>query len=399
MRNFATDFMMINYMFQTFRTLLLSGLLSVSAAVTAQQSGRFSVATLNVDGLPQKILFFNLNAGGPGSAGSVRISNYLAQRGYDMMFFQEDFNYHDELTTVLEDDYQFDQWSGAVGLDVPGKKIDLLHAQNIKFDCDGLGACWKNGITLGKSERVKWKAEFGKFSHANDELVTKGFRRYELTFSDGTPVIVYNMHMDADYILDEVEQKDGKDRAARLAQWLQLRDDVMEHIDTRPIIVVGDMNSLYYRDPVKTQFVDAIEATGKATVNDVFVELGLKGVYPEPKPVHQERIRPGNILNGETFDKILYINPTQGIQIKPVSYSIDTVGYKHDGKMLGDHYPLVATFEVVGRDESKPVGIGNVTADEGAAGYYDLKGQLVGRPAKGIYIESDSQQARKVIRK
>ena len=384
----------------TFRTLFLSGLFAVSSAVAAQQSGRFSVATLNVDGLPQKILVFNVNADGPGSAGSVRISKYLAQRGYDLMFFQEDFNYHDELTVVLEDSYQFDQWSGAVGLDVPGKKVDLLHAQNEQFECDGLGACWKNGITLGKSERVAWKQGFGKFSHANDMLVTKGFRRYELTFDDGTPVIVYNMHMDASYVLDEAELKDGKDREARLAQWQQLRDDVIAHIDTRPIIVVGDMNSYYYRDQVKAQFIDAIEATGKATVNDVFVELGMKGVYPAPQAGYQENQRDGNILNGETFDKILYINPVQGTQIKAVSYSLDTEGYKHNGKVLGDHYPLVATFEVVRHDESKPVGIGNVTADEGAAtGYYNLKGQSVEQPAKGLYIENDSQQTRKVIRK
>jgi len=55
------------------------------------------------DGLPQKILVFNVNAEGPGSAGSVRIGKYLYKRGYDLMFFQEDFNYHDELMAVLED--------------------------------------------------------------------------------------------------------------------------------------------------------------------------------------------------------------------------------------------------------------------------------------------------------
>ncbi|MBE6262074.1 MAG: hypothetical protein E7107_14910 [Prevotella sp.] len=55
----------------------------------AQETGTFSIATLNVDGLPQKILVAKVNADGPGGGGSVRIGRYLQKMGYDLVFMQE----------------------------------------------------------------------------------------------------------------------------------------------------------------------------------------------------------------------------------------------------------------------------------------------------------------------
>ena len=113
------------------RKLLFASALTLVLTAAAQQSReQFSIATLNVDGMPQKILFFNVNADGPGSAGSVRIGQYLSERQYDMVFTQEDFNYHDELTVLLEDDYQIDTWTGNVG--VEGHQIDFLHPLRVR---------------------------------------------------------------------------------------------------------------------------------------------------------------------------------------------------------------------------------------------------------------------------
>ena len=53
---------------------LLCGSMTVSAQESAEQ---FTIATLNVDGLPQKILVVKLNADGPGDAGTARIGKYL----------------------------------------------------------------------------------------------------------------------------------------------------------------------------------------------------------------------------------------------------------------------------------------------------------------------------------
>ena len=363
-------------------------------AARAQEAETFSIATLNVDGLPQKILVAKVNPDGPGGGGggSVRIGRYLLKRGYDMVFMQEDFNYHDELTVPLEDDYQTDTWSGDVGVD--GRQIDYLHLQNHRFECDGLMGVWKNGITLTSASRTSWTANFGKFSHALDEMVTKGFRRYELTLKDGQQIVVYNMHMDAGDTADEREGKDSLDRDARLKQWNQLRDDILSRLDTRPIIIVGDLNSYYCRDQIKSNFIDEIDATGRAKVYDAWVELQNGGKYPAPVDGIVCCETDGNILeSSEVLDKVLYINPISGTEIHAVSYKLDTTDYQHDGKMLGDHYPVSVTFQIGSR---KPTGIETVSGSKvQVPSYYNLNGQRIDGHAHGIVIERNGENTQK----
>lgn len=386
-------------------------LVGIASTAAAHQQEQFSIATLNVDGLPQKIWFAKVNAEGPGSVGSVRIGQYFLQKGYDLIFVQEDFNYHDELTVVLEKDYQIDTWSGDVG--VEGHNIDFFHLQNHRFECDGLGGFWKNAITVTNTQRTPWEKTFGKFSHAGDELVTKGFRRYDVTLPGGTELIVFNMHMDASSEIDEKESKDGPDREARLSEWLQLKDDILTRLDTRPIIILGDLNSYYSRDQIKAQFIDAIESTGKGTVKDVWVELERNGEYPAPVDGVVCCEDPANILDGETLDKIIYINPIEGTNIKAVSFSLDQEGYMHNGKMMGDHFPLAATFTV---EDSKATGIDEAMHPNGdgetmnGKQVYNLNGQRlrvgehgsgmgIGKSGKGVYIESNGKETRKRIMK
>ena len=358
----------------------------------AQEAETFSIATLNVDGLPQKILVAKVNPDGPGGGGSVRIGRYLQKRGYDMVFMQEDFNYHEELTVPLEDDYQTDTWSGDVG--VEGRQIDYLHLQNHRFECDGLMGAWKNGITLTSTSRTPWTANFGKFSHALDEMVTKGFRRYDLTLPGGLQIVVYNMHMDAGDIADEREGKDSLDRDARLKQWNQLRDEILTRLDTRPVVIVGDLNSYYCRDQIKKNFIDEIEATGRAKVYDAWVELQNGGKYPDPVDGIVSCETDGNILeSGEVLDKVLYVNPTSGTGIHAVSYKLDTKDYQHDGKMLGDHYPVSVTFQI---GSKRPTGIETVSSAK-VPSYYNLNGQRVDSHAHGIVIERNGENTHKRI--
>ena len=364
---------------KTNKRWMLAVTLSLCGSMTAfAQEGdeQFSIATLNVDGLPQKILVVKVNADGPGDSGTARIGKYLAKKSYDLVMMQEDFNYHGVLSVFLEDDYKMDTWSGDVGLD--GHSIDFLHLQNHRFECDGLMACWKNDLTVTPAARTAWKQNFGKFSHANDEMVTKGFRRYDVTLRDGTDIVVYNMHMDATLDEDEAEGKGEKDHEARMAQWAQLKDDVMENLGTRPIIITGDVNSLYGRDDVKGEFIEAINGTGRATVADAWVELQQNGVYPTAKTEAE--------AGDETLDKILYINPTEGSTIQPVSISIDREGYLYDGKPLGDHWPVAATFKVASR---KVVGISATLNDKGDHDktLYNLNGQRVSQPRNGVYVK------------
>ena len=380
------------------KSLLFAAMLSSAVAATAQTE-QFSIATLNVDGLPKKVLFLDTNPDGPGAEGSLRIGKYLAQQNFDLVFTQEDFNYHAELALPLLLKYNFDTWSGGVG--ILGHKIDPRYLQNVRFDCDGLGACWKKCVRLNNVTRTAWNDVFGKFSHANDELVTKGFRRYEFTLPCKLNLVVYNMHMDAGDDPDEMVGNDLKDREARRGQWKQLLDDILARMDNRPVLVLGDLNSYYCRDGVEQNFIDAINASGKGIANDVWVELQNDNVYPEPKESIVFTGEQGWELNGETLDKIIYINPTTGMRIKPLSFKHDKEAYQHDGKPLGDHYPLTATFGLeTGFESIATLGIGHAETDSPttATSMFDLSGRkMSSNVKKGLYIEHSGKDARKRI--
>ena len=368
-------------------SLFILALMTIMTSLAQESGEQFTVATLNVDGLPQKLLVVNVNADGPGDAGTARIGKYLVKKGYDLVMMQEDFSYHGILSVWLEDDYKMDEWSGTLYvLDGP-RKVDFLHLQNHRYACDGLLTAWKNDLQVTPAGRTPWIQNFGKFSHALDEMVTKGFRRYEVTLRSGDRIVVYNMHMDATDEKDEAEGKAGPDHDARMAQWAQLKDDVLQHLDSRPIIITGDMNSLYGRDDVKGQFIDAINQSGCGMASDVWVELQHSGIYPS------ESITEAT-ASDETLDKIIYINPTMGTNIQPVAITIDREGYLYDGKPLGDHFPVAATFQLMRRGSGIEELNGTAT---GESQYYNLNGQHVSMPQKGIYIEQQGKKAEKRI--
>ena len=368
-------------------SLFILALMTIMTSLAQESGEQFTVATLNVDGLPQKLLVVNVNADGPGDAGTARIGKYLVKKGYDLVMMQEDFSYHGVLSVWLEDGYKMDEWSGTLYvLDGP-RKVDFLHLQNHRYACDGLLTAWKNDLQVTPAARPPWIQSFGKFSHALDEMVTKGFRRYEVTLRSGDRIVVYNMHMDATDEKDEAEGKAGPDHDARMAQWAQLKDDVLQHLDSRPIIITGDMNSLYGRDDVKGQFIDAINQSGRGMASDVWVELQHSGIYPS------ESITEAT-ASDETLDKIIYINPTMGTNIQPVAITIDREGYLYDGKPLGDHFPVAATFQLMRRGSGIEALNGTTT---GESQYYNLNGQHVSMPQKGIYIEQQGKKAEKRI--
>ena len=368
-------------------SLFILALMTIMTSLAQESGEQFTVATLNVDGLPQKLLVVNVNADGPGDAGTARIGKYLVKKGYDLVMMQEDFSYHGVLSVWLEDGYKMDEWSGTLYVLDGSRKVDFLHLQNHRYACDGLLTAWKNDLQVTPAGRTPWIQNFGKFSHALDEMVTKGFRRYEVTLRSGDRIVVYNMHMDATDEKDEAEGKAGPDHDARMAQWAQLKDDVLQHLDSRPIIITGDMNSLYGRDDVKGQFIDAINQSGRGMASDVWVELQHSGIYPS------ESITEAT-ASDETLDKIIYINPTMGTNIQPVAITIDREGYLYDGKPLGDHFPVAATFQLMRRGSGIEALNGTTT---GESQYYNLNGQHVSMPQKGIYIEQQGKKAEKRI--
>jgi hypothetical protein len=180
-------------------------------------------------------------------------------------------------------------------------------------------------------------------------MLTKGFRRYEMKLKDGTELVVYNMHLEASDDETEATGEDAVDRRSRMAQYRDLRDHIMKHLDKRPIVVVGDMNSYYERDSVEIQFIDEINKSGRATIGDVWIELERGGKYPalEKGVVMQDLGSRGWSRKGQVLDKIFYVNPVDAVRrLKPMSVTVDSVGFvREDGwTPLGDHSPLSAVF-------------------------------------------------------
>ena len=103
----------------------------------------------------------------------------------------------------------------------------------------------------------------------------------------------------------------------------------------------------------------------------------------------------GNVVENEELDKIIYINPAQGTSINAVAYEVDKAGYTYNGKPLGDHYPVVATFEVMVKGYTGIESI--VPADTDDATYYNLNGQRVNQPANGLFIEKSGTNSSKRI--
>lgn len=137
-------------------SLLALALVTVMTSQAQESIEQFTVATLNVDGLPQKLLVINVNADGPGDTGTARIGKYLVKKGYDLVMMQEDFSYHGVLSVCLEDDYKMDEWSGTLYLLDGLRKIDFLHLQNHRFECDGLLTAWKNDLQVTSAVRTPW---------------------------------------------------------------------------------------------------------------------------------------------------------------------------------------------------------------------------------------------------
>ena len=356
------------------KRISISIILFTLMLTVAKAQSTLSVMTLNVDGLPGKFLFFDVNKDGPLSAGSERISEYIASKDCDIVSMQECFNYRWEIWSRLFAGYEHDEWTG--GIDTESHQLDYFHLQNDRFPCDGLNSAWKKAVKSTAYERVAHEKNFGKFSHEFDDIITKGFRRHEFTLADGTEIVVYNTHFDASSERDEQLGNDVKDREARLSQWIQLRDHLLARLDSRPVLLTGDFNSYYTRDDVVAAFIEPIKATGRATVGDVWIDKCRNGVFPK---VGDEKDAE------ELLDKILYVNPSGGMELKPVSVTVDIAGYQYKGKPLGDHYPLMATFSVGDRQTT---GIDELTHDNTSGESFDLQGRPASRSSKGIHISN-----------
>lgn len=332
--------------------------------------GKFTCATLNVDGLPNIPV---VNEGGPGSDGTKAIGNIMNGLGYDFIAVSEDFAYHDELSGAMTN-YNSGTYRGSVS---------NIWGQN---DTDGLGFFWKkDGITTTGETMVAYNDAKGGLTEGANELIAKGFRHYEVTVAEGVTVDVYITHMNT-YEGDGNTEEDNEWVKAQLSQLRQLRDYVVAKAkeNKRPAIIMGDTNMRYTRHQIVDNLITPVTTEG-LQIADPWVDLHRGGVYPiwNTKSLMIRSKYAGDVENdilcsddqrGEVVDKMWYINvPDAAIQLKAISCMNDVEHFAKDteeasfsgitvedesGNILenqnvsytkvngyADHFPVVVSFE------------------------------------------------------
>lgn len=287
------------------------------------KSVTFKAACYNVDGLP----FFNTD--GPQEDGTIAISQRIAQEGWDFFGVSEDFGYHDQLVSALSD-YNIGKYRGTV----TSKNSSAAN----RADTDGLCFFAKKNIGMADETCVSWNQTWGTLLNGADECIDKGYRIYTVTLADGLAVDVYILHMNSG---DKPQQL-----AARESQLKQLGEAIVASDNKRPIIIMGDTNCRWTRDPLAGQFAAIVNADPRFTLQDPWVDFQWNGWYP----TYGNSITVDNFGNqkGEVVDKILYINNTDanGVHITANNYLQDDTFLKADNTPLADHHPIVVEFTI-----------------------------------------------------
>jgi hypothetical protein len=170
-------------------------------------SGRFSLLTYNVAGLPQLV------SGSDPEINVALISPLLNH--YDLALVQEDFSYHDRLEARALHAYRSEPMR-----------------QSLALMPDGLN--WFSKFAFGWVHRVRWSQCNGYLGAASDCLADKGFSFAEVTLAPGVTLDVYNLHAEAG--------DGGADMEVRRQNYEQLSEYVRARSAHRAVIVAGDTN-------------------------------------------------------------------------------------------------------------------------------------------------------------
>lgn len=319
------------------------------ALPVAAQKKTFTVASLNVDGLPPNvkaagIVDVKLNPEGPQAAGTAEMSTLISQKGWDFFGVSENFNYNTELMSGLNGVYNCGTYRGAIPSSVTNV-VPYLNGTKW-FDTDGLNLLWRSNISVSGEEWYLWNKRNGITEDGADQLIAKGYRYYMVRVAPGLEVDVYILHMDA-----ETTEADNQ---AREIQMAQLVDMILASDNKRPIIVMGDTNCRYTRDRLKELMFDRIDADPRFTMHDPWIDLKREGVYPsvgDPAimvPGKYDGTNAEAFQTGEVVDKVFYIENTdaRGVTLKALSYNQDIEFTRANGTSISDHYPIVVEFEI-----------------------------------------------------
>lgn len=345
-------------------------------SINKRVSGTFTAATLNADGLPEKVKFlgfisYTVNEGAPGAEGTKTLSSKIAAQGWDIVGFSEDFNYHSELASGMSG-YSWGKLNNGT---IPSSVSSL----SIHIETDGLAFATRNSTCSFSDEYIEtFKESAGNLTSGANENVDKGFRHYVVTMKDGVEIDVIITHMNT-YGNDER-------KTAQHAQLEQVAEYINKiSVNKRPIIFMGDTNCRYTRHDFQTYFWGILNS-GLVAI-DPWVNFHRGGTYPASGRSLMTRAKfagdkDNDILcsddqRGEVVDKIIYFNvegasvtinatdcyndvanftkSTENVEYEEIwtedangnILTDQTVSYtKNIG--LSDHFPVVAKFTYTG---------------------------------------------------
>ena len=306
---------------------------------TIKNKGTFTAASYNVDGLPSLI-----NSDGPGSNGTTTLGNRINGENWDIVTFQENFEYRSNLYDAIT--------NYTIGTDRGGLNYGSAIFGGVS-ETDGLGFATRTATTSFANETiVEFNDKYGGLTDGANTCIKKGFRYYLVTLPGGAQIDVYVTHMNSG-------SKEGHINA-RASQFQQLANYIVANMSTRPTLVLGDFNARYTRDDYTTNFFSILDEAGLMDFfNDAWVELvdkydingnllyaaGEYPDYPSDSLVVTEKYEgaEGDIecttQGGEVVDKILYINnPNSDVAIFANSFERD-MDYTE-----ADHTPVVSEF-------------------------------------------------------
>ena len=301
-----------------------------------------TVASMNVDGLPLQIKFpvvgnKDINPDGPGSTGTQLISSYITNRQYDLVAFQEDFNYDTELRSNMGG-YTFGTKRSSITSDIVNTRP--ADTDGLQFAVRNAAASFANeSITQFNSSYSEDVVQVSLFSQNvnivdGNSLIKKGFRYYEVTLANNEKIDVFIAHTDAgtnDQSSSDSYVVSRQNQMKQIAQAILAKGN-----PDRPKLFMGDTNCRWTREDLNTYFVNIL--SGTYDVGDAWVDVERNGVYPT--------VGQGTI-GGEVVDKFFYINPkgTNVMKLTPFNFLLDAEHYvKTDGTPLSDHTPVVAQF-------------------------------------------------------
>ena len=284
-------------------------------------SGRFTVLSYNVAGLPQEISSENPKEHLP------LISPRLEP--YDVVLTQEDFdwwrslldsfdfvNYHERLRAQVTHRHRSQRHPGpeAAGVDESTRPLQQVG--------DGLGLLSR--FPIDERARIAWKGCFGGLDTsdggAGDCLAMKGFSHTTLTLAPGAEVDVYNLHGEAGGTA--TDQQLQEDDYAELAAYIRANSR------GRAIVLGGDTN--LHTEP------EHPDAEGEADTIIWARFLRRTGLRDACTAVRCAET--GDI------DKIAF-RSNRDMTLTPLSHEFPTADFETaDGEPLSDHEPLAVEF-------------------------------------------------------